>query len=805
MKNSFLLLLLAMLSTQVYSQPEIAWDDDGNSPSQIEKKTYSSETYSYQKSGNEWESIGPFGGDVLDLAMDPTNPEKAFAAAGFPYSRTGLADNWHIIEGLSTLSPSGIQSIEANASGLLFAGGIYSYGKVYLSTDGGDTWVQKNLPMQGGVNDIAVDPSNPDKIYLALSSNLSVTQNKVIVKSENAGTNWTAIDMTTWLPVGWGCVSLAVDPADSLTIVAIGNESFSNAKVLITTDGGLSWQDISNGLPVGKPYNTATINNGVIYVTGGQLFGGQVMGVYKSENYGSSWQNMSAAFPNKVANDILIHPDDDNIMYVATEGDGIYVTTDGGANWTYNTNGAGDNGSARSLLFKPDNPDVVLAGFLSLGVCVTEDAGVSWESSTKGIASLSLNDIEIDPNNPDIVLAGFEAENSGGCYLKNGEDWEVVSGLPGTRFSQVSIGIDGTMYAWSNGPTTVGQEGVYKSTDGGTTWTNMGPNIGSVFETQIFAMALSDLDPDIIFIAGNNFGANGWASMIYRSTDGGATWENVFMGPENDGFKYIHIDPNSSDLVVYAAYKTETAGAGFIKSIDGGSSWLPINDDLPASAKWAGAIISDPTNSNILYGGLGGYGGINGTVYRSEDAGSSWVQTNISLSSYSKATDFLISPMDSNVVYLATTSNGVYLTEDGENWSAANDGLPASNVTGFSRAYQDIEDNWVFMASSFTNSAFATMVWQVNTTGLSPFDDHKRTLNVFPNPTKNGLFLDIPVDINNPIQATIIHPDGRANIQNPEVIRGKAYINTDNLSPGIYFIHLDVNQFAYTGKFIISK
>ena len=198
------------------------------------------------------------------------------------------------------------------------------------------------------------------------------------------------------------------------------------------------------------------------------------MGIYKTENYGQSWSNISGSFPNQVSNAILIDPGNTDKMYVATEGDGIYYTEDGGSVWNYNTIGAGDNGAARCLLFEPGNTDVIYAGFLSLAVCKSLDAAESWEFSNKGIATLQTDDVEVNPNDPLNILIGFEAENSGGCYLSNdgGETWQLVEELPGTRFSQVTFGADENMYAWSNGPSSIAQEGLYKSTDGGQSWEN---------------------------------------------------------------------------------------------------------------------------------------------------------------------------------------------------------------------------------------------------------------------------------------------------------------------------------------------
>ena len=710
----------------------VTYDESGNTPRNSSIKSLP-ENQVKAILANAWTAAGPFGGDVMDIAMDPTNPDRGFAAAGYPYIRVGATEQWTVVQSLLQLSPSGIHCIEINSNGTMFAAGNYTYGKIFISTDGGDTWAQKTLGISAGILSITVDPTNPDIVYATTSGILGSTQSKVVVKSIDEGATWQLLDLTAAMPGGYGCVGLAIDPGAPATLFAIGSGGISEATIVSSTDGGETWQSAMGNLPASKPLNAVTIANGAVYVCGGQLFGGNVMGVYKSENYGTTWTSISNSFPNKVANDLLINPTDGNKMYVATEGDGVYYTNDGGANWVFNTGGAGDNGSARKVILHPEDDATIIAGYLSLGVCYSGDGGENWVSATEGISALELNDIEVDPNNAGILLASFEAENSGGCYMFSNNEWSLVESLPATRFSAVDIGYDGTLYAWSNGPTTVAAEGVYKSSDGGVTWDNMGPNLGSVFETQIWDIEVSAQDDNLLFIGGNNFGVAGWASMLYRSTDQGENWDNVFMGPENDAIRFVHMVQGANDMDVYAAYKSETGG-GFLKSIDGGTNWLPINDGLPSAVKWCGAIVSDPNNSDVLYGGVGGYGGVPGTVYKSEDAGSSWNAMSITFGNYSKVTDFVIGTDNSMVIYAATTLDGVYMTWDGENWSAANDGLPASNITGFSRIADSGFDIQLFYASTATNSAFYTEVDYPTGTGIN--EKGISGISIFPNPAK---------------------------------------------------------------------
>ncbi len=799
--NKTIFTLAALLVVQfTFSQiKSTKWDDFGNVP-RNSAITPMPDLPAVQDA-NEWLPAGPYGGDVLDVAVDPTNPDRGFAAAGYPYIRVGEENPWVLVESLTALSPNGIHCIEINSNGTMFAAGNYSYGKVFISTDGGESWMQKNIGVSAGVLSLTVDPSDPNTVYATTTGIFGSTQSKIVAKSTDEGSSWTLLDLTSVMPGGYGCVALAVDPGAPQTLMALGSEGISNAVVALSTDGGSTWQSAMGNLPTGKPLNAIKISSGDTYICGGQLFGGNVMGVYKSGNFGTTWSNISSSFPNKVANDILINPDNPDVMYVATEGDGVYFTMDAGQNWTFNTSGAGDNGSVRKLAFNPANYQFVVAGYLSLGVCYSSDGGSSWVSATEGISALTLNDVESDPNNPGVMLASFEAENSGGCYIFSDDAWSLVEGLPATRFSAVDIGYDGTMYAWSNGPTTVAAEGVYKSSDGGATWENMGPNIGSVFETQIWTIAISENDPDLIFIGGNNFGANGWASMIYRSADGGENWENTFMGPDNDAFRFIHLVPGSDDMDVYAAYKSESTG-GFLKSIDNGTNWLPINDGLPATVKWCGSIVSDPQNSDILYGGVGGYGGVPGTVYKSEDAGSSWNAMSITLGNYSKVSDLVVSPDNSNVVYAATTMDGVYITSDGSTWEPASEGLPATNVTGFSRVVETGDDDLILFAATATNSAYWTDVYIPSTTGFS-----KNVLNpvvLFPNPATDQLKIALQEDQGTIENIKITSLAGQVVFQQ-YFNRAGLYEMTisPDLKPGIYLLSVKSYSGTQTEKLVI--
>jgi photosystem II stability/assembly factor-like uncharacterized protein len=729
-----------MISVSFGQTQQITKDINGNTPRQI-NTAKDLGFYGNEKVSSGWVSVGPFGGDVLDVAINPQNTNVIFAAGGQPYMSENGGDTWQFIDTLYQLSSTGIHTMESNSAGVIFAGGTFSSGKVFRSEDGGFSWEKKTFSISRWVNDIAVDPTDPNTIYLGVSGDAGGTSTYAMVKSVNGGDSWSPMNLAGGMPAGYDVVSLAVDPDDNEVIFAIGQQGISNGTIAASFDSGDTWENMTSNLPTGKPYNTVAIANGIVYMGGGQLFGGNVLGLYKSSNYGLSWQNVSSSFPIKVVNTILINPNDPNQVYVGTEGDGIYFSSDAGESWDFDTQGSAENGSVRNLQFKPGNTSIIYGGFLSLGVCKSTDAGNNWQFANHGIASLLLNDIEVSNDN-NTILASFEAENSGGCYLSHdgGISWDIVTSLPGTRYSSVTIGIDGALYAWSNGPSTVAQEGLYKSTDGGANWENMGPNNGSLFETEVFSIASSQSDAGILFIGGNDFGVAGWASRIYKSIDGGENWTQSYIGPDNDSFHYLHIASDSEDETIYATFGNYNSPGGVLKSTNGGFNWNALSNGLPNNMKWAGAIVTDPMNNDIIYCGVGGQGNVAGSIYKSMDAGVQWESTGLNLGNWTKITDLLINPLDNNVVYAATTQNGVVVTEDaGENWQDANKNLTASNVTGFSNTFMQ-NDTLKFLASTYTNSAFVHNA-HLSYTNIANTHFQQNNILVYPNPANEVIHI----------------------------------------------------------------
>ncbi len=282
---SIFVILLSLAINQSYGQ-QIAKDDQANETRSIRSFSFS-KIQDDQIKADPWVSIGPYGGDVFDIAVSPLDPNTLFAAAGVPYVSHNGGETWEVLDALKNIANSQINTFEVSSGGVLYASGPYSYNKIFRSVDGGTTWVQKSFPVNAAALDIVVDPAEPNTVYAGLTSLIGVTVNNVFIKSTNQGDNWTIFNLVSVLPVGYSVESLSVDPDNSQTIFAIGSEGLSNARVVASFDGGLNWENRTGNLPSGKPLNHITIAEQKVYIAGGQLFGGQNCGCLQNREFWS--------------------------------------------------------------------------------------------------------------------------------------------------------------------------------------------------------------------------------------------------------------------------------------------------------------------------------------------------------------------------------------------------------------------------------------------------------------------------------------------------------------------------------------
>ncbi len=174
----------------------------------------------------------------------------------------------------------------------------------------------------------------------------------------------------------------------------------------------------------------------------------------------------------------------------------------------------------------------------------------------------------------------------------------------------------------------------------------------------VTAIAVGPVNPSIIYAGTKSDFSAGINGKLFKSSDGGATWDTLLVG---GSYKDILIDPSNPDIIYAMPFSV-------IKSEDAGKSWRPIIDGIHLD--WETRVQSlavNPKNPKVLYAGTGGFGG--GDIYKSHDGGLHWNKTP-SKSLSDGATCIAIDPVDTNVVYAGTAWRGIIWksTDSGENW-----------------------------------------------------------------------------------------------------------------------------------------
>jgi photosystem II stability/assembly factor-like uncharacterized protein len=298
-------------------------------------------------------------------------------------------------------------------------------------------------------------------------------------------------------------------------------------------------------------------------------------------------------------------------------------------------------GRTRAATGVPSQPGVFYIGQVNGGVWKSDDYGRIWTPIFDRESTQSIGAIAVAPSNPNII------------YVGSGE---------GLHRPDLSVG-----------------NGIYKSTDAGKTWTHLGLRDGF----QIPALAIDPRDPNRVFAAvlGHPYGPNEERGL-FRSTDGGQTWQKAISKDENTGASDVEIDPSNPDVIYASMWEAREGpwednnefngtGGGLFKSTDGGATWHPLSNGLPKDLSQIYVAIA-PSDPRRLYATIAIASGPL-AVYRSDDAGENW----------SKATDdprpsgrigggdLAIPRVDSknpDVVYCASTVT-MRSTDGGKTWS----------------------------------------------------------------------------------------------------------------------------------------
>ena len=246
--------------------------------------------------------------------------------------------------------------------------------------------------------------------------------------------------------------------------------------------------------------------------------------------------------------------------------------------------------AVQAFAVDPRGTGTIFMGTIGGGVRKSVDGGISWSAANTGFTSLEVMTLAMDASGPQTVYAG-------------------------------------------NG-------GLFKTTDGGSTW-----QIIPAISGSIASVAADPNRSGVVYAAVFLNLANG---SIQKSVDGGVTWANIF--PTTAAIFHITIDPGNSDIL-YAP----TVGHGAFKSTDGGQRWSPMSALTPA-AIWTLAI--DPSSSQVLYAGTNEDG-----IWKSTDAGNTW--QHVGSPGPFPVNSLIVDPSAAHTIYAGTNGGGVWTSSDG--------------------------------------------------------------------------------------------------------------------------------------------
>jgi photosystem II stability/assembly factor-like uncharacterized protein len=550
----------------------------------------------------------------------------------------------------------------------------------YKTNDGGAHWNElANFPDIGGY-DIEVDPVSPNILYTAglgamtvpdwvLPGGYTFTDSAGVYKSTDSGQTWSQVLGTTN-----ECRAIRMHPADHNLLFA---SALSNG-FFVSTDGGDHWTNILNGL---DSHNLTSV-----WAAGNKVYAGtQGFGVYAGDVNTTTGAVTFVAtrsnkpVPNVDSLQIQVDPTNSTRIYVGANPGGLFRSDDGGDTWfdkNFLTPSVVVEDPKRqgyyTFAINPADPDEVWVGTWGKGIYKSydgQDFNIPANGSDRSMISKQVNALLFHPT------LGVLAATEQGVFstLNGGTTWTNWSaGLGTTQVRTLGVYSDGTVLCG-----TAGYE-LYARKPSDSQWKQLAAfgNFGTLWPIwnnrplyQYSQLLFHPTDPNTIY-----FGT--FPAGVFKSLDGGTSWREYNVGWLNDGVFTLVFQPQNTNLVYAGTYN------GLNRSLDGGAHWEKWAAGWPAE-QWVFSIAFDPRDPNVMYacsknGENEGTGrpDFHGTVMKSTDGGALWFPVTNGLNVKNEFYKIIVDKLDPDTLYLATQSEGVYISLDGAaHWQPFNAGL----------------------------------------------------------------------------------------------------------------------------------
>jgi photosystem II stability/assembly factor-like uncharacterized protein len=764
---------------------------------------------------------GEVSGRISSLAVDPTNSNVAFAAAagGGLWKTTDGGTTWspmtddlpRLSSGSVAIDPNDPSTIYYGTGELNFSIDSYPGEGIFKSTDGGATWSQVMPFTSNGALYYT------GKIVVASNSTVYAAGYYDAYKSTDGGQTWKELDLT-FNPVSGRSPSavddIAVDPTNPNVIYASYGSFWSGDSssygVHKSTDGGTSWTWLTNGLPPATQIKRASLaiaasNNQALYAAiNGNKPGSSTEDtnrVYKSTNGGASWTllpsvSSTADFGGNQGwynNVIAVDPAHPDTVYLG--GIDFWRSSNGGQTWTNLTNGYG---SYNGKNIHPDQHAIGFANGNGAIIYIGNDGGV-WKSTNGAstftncnatLQTIQFYDIDVDQNNSSITVGG--TQDNGTVSNKNEalSNWnEIYSGDGG--YVLIDPQNSNNVYTeYVNGT-------ILKSTDGGRTFQQIASssNIGDGYWLTPYVM--DPVNDNLLYVA---------TSKIYESTNGGTNWTALTgnLKSTSDLFTTMSISPVEGS-VIYAGisgYRGAADSSFLYVTTNGGTIWTNITANLPGGTNFA-RVTADPKTKGTAY--LAVLSGITSHVLRTTDYGKTWNGLDSPSNGFASVPTKVIAIDSTDGHIYAGTYWGVYLsTDNGSTWTKFGAGLPIAVVDDIAIQYS---------THTIRVGTHGRGVWQIGvTTGIASSSSVQYTFAVnqnYPNPFNPTTDISYQLQTKAHVTLTVYDLIGNlvTTLVNEDEEPGVHHVIFDgsHLATGVYFYKLVAGNAVTTKKMVLLK
>jgi photosystem II stability/assembly factor-like uncharacterized protein len=652
--------------------PEVKEARFGGEPTKTERRPLAPQFTTTILAAN-WQELGPLNmtdpgraaayepsqGRINTIAVDPKNPQHLYA---------GAADGgvWVTNDGGTTWSPRAqtlpvitISSlvVDPNDGNIVYAATGDADGRetpsigVYKSIDGGATWAVTGLAYQltdfRYIPKLAIDPANGSNVYAATTEGVYYTR--------NGGTNWTKV-----LPDGANFTiyrDIKLRPGTPATVYTV-----TDAGVFFrSVDSGLTWQAATAGLP-----DPATTRRAVLGVTAADanlvyLLAASAtdLGIFKSIDGGTTFARITSdslkgfAAGQATFFDLVLAVSPTNANELMGGVVSVIRSTDGGATWFYTS--SGPNADANPIVHVDQHCSEYINNAIYAcsdgGLHRSPDGGVTWANLSPTLGVGQIYQFGGSKQNSSLIYVG---EQDNGFNRYNGTKWEHFNAGDFGRIA-VDPTNDQVVYASANYALFK-----YNGFNANPVTLQVTTTEGKRFEGA--PIVINPANTQVVYAGYEN---------VYRSPDGGATWNKVSNFTDQQNVNAIALAP-SDPRTIYVGRSGAFAQTGsFYRSTNEGGTFTDISAGLPRTVT---GIAIDPTNPMRLWVSL--QGGNTNAVYFSQDGGANWTNFSGTTLPNSSTRAIVYENSSQDGLYIGTVAGVYYRNATMNDWQAYNTNLP---------------------------------------------------------------------------------------------------------------------------------